>query len=157
MAVTIAPLRQEHAGDWAAMRRQLGVEWVIDNIDTMVASYLATGTIDHLPHIVLMAREGETPAGFAEVSLRQYAEGCSTTPVGYLEGWFVAEAFRSTGLGRALLQAAMAWAREQGCREFASDAELDNAASLAAHERLGFTPVCDIRCFRMDLESKPCH
>lgn len=151
MAVTIAPLQRVEAGDWAAMRRQLGVEWVIDNIDAMVASYLADGTIDGLPHVVLMARDAGAPAGFAEVSLRQYAEGCSTTPVGYLEGWFVAEPFRGTGVGRALVDAAMAWARERGCREFASDAELDNAASLAAHERLGFTPVCDIRCFRMDL------
>ena len=148
MGVTVSPLTPDDAPAWAAMRRELGVEWVIDNIDAMVASYLATGTIDHLPHVVLIAKDDAGPVGFAEVSLRQYAEGCGTSPVGYLEGWFVSERARGAGVGRALVEAGERWARRFGCREFASDAELDNAGSLAAHEKLGFEPVCDIRCFR---------
>ncbi|MEQ8770496.1 MAG: GNAT family N-acetyltransferase [Phycisphaerales bacterium] len=148
MAVTVSPLTPDDAPAWAAMRRELGVEWIIDNIDAMVASYLATGTIDHLPHVVLIAKDDAGSVGFAEVSLRQFAEGCETSPVGYLEGWFVAKRTRGSGVGRALVDAGVAWARERGCREFASDAELHNAASLAAHEKLGFDPVCDIRCFR---------
>jgi aminoglycoside 6'-N-acetyltransferase I len=28
--------------------------------------------------------------GFIEVSLRNYAEGCMTSPVAYIEGWYVA-------------------------------------------------------------------
>ncbi len=151
MVYRITPLLPEDAPAWAAMRRELGIEWVIDDIDAMVASYLATGTIDHLPHVVLIARDDAGPAGFAEVSLRQFAEGCGSSPVGYLEGWYVTEGARGSGVGRALVDAAMAWAGEQGCREFASDAELDNTGSLAAHEKLGFEPVCDIRCFRRSI------
>lgn len=30
-------------------------------------------------------------AGFADVSLRAWAEGCESSPVRYLEGWYVAE------------------------------------------------------------------
>lgn len=78
---------------------------------------------------------------FAEVSLREWAEGCESRPVGYLEGWYVAPAWRRRGLGRALVEAAERWAQARGAREFASDVEPDNAASLAAHARLGFREV----------------
>ena len=76
--------------------------------------------------------------GFIEAALRQGAEGCSSTPVGYVEGWYVAAAWRKRGIGRALVEAAEAWARERGCREMASDTEVENAPSQAAHKRLGY-------------------
>lgn len=52
------------------------------------------------------------------------------------------------GAGRALVAAAEVWAREQGCREFASDTELENTESAAAHRALGFDDAGAIRCFR---------
>lgn len=79
--------------------------------------------------------------GFVEVSLREWAEGCASRPVGCLEGWYVAPAHRRRGLGRALIEAAERWALARGAREFASDVEPDNAASLAAHARLGFREI----------------
>jgi len=137
---------------WRRMRCELGPAWVAD-ADAMVESYFASKTIDGLRHVVLIAHDLETdaPIGMAEVSLRDFAEGCSSNPVGYLEGWFVEKHARGQGVGRAILEAAENWARAQSCREFASDVELDNAGSLAAHEHLGFNPVCDIRCFRKSL------
>ena len=90
-------------------------------------------------------------AGFAELSLRPYAEGCTTSPVAYLEGWYVEPAHRGRGVGGALVAAAEAWARTRGCREFASDAVIDNHASAAAHAALGFEEVEQIRCFRKPL------
>jgi len=50
-----------------------------------------------------------------------------------------------------LIAAAEEWGRSQGCREFASDAELDNDPSHAAHRALGFVEVGAVRCFRKDL------
>lgn len=44
--------------------------------------------------------------GFVEASLRPYAEGCDTRPVGYLEGGYVAPEWRGQGIGRALVEAA---------------------------------------------------
>ncbi len=107
-----------------------------------------------MPEVVLVAVEaGPAPAlvGFAEVSRRGYAEGCETSPVGFLEGWYVVPERRREGVGRALEAAAEAWARNVGCSEFASDTLAENAVSAAAHRALGFEEVEIIRCFRKDL------
>ena len=42
-------------------------------------------------------------------------------------------------------------AREQGCREFASDCELDNADSLRFHLASGFEEANRIICFTKKL------
>jgi aminoglycoside 6'-N-acetyltransferase I len=100
---------------------------------------------------VLVAEDRSGLLGFAELSIRPYAEGCATDRVGFLEGWFVIPEARHRGVGRKLVAAAEAWARSVGCTEFASDAEADNEESAAAHRALGFTEVGLIRCFRKDL------
>lgn len=75
---------------------------------------------------------------FIEAGLRDYGEGCETSPVGYIEAWYVDEHIRGQKLGRELVYAAEAWAREKGMVEMASDTWLDNEASIAAHWRLGY-------------------
>ncbi|HEX5819532.1 MAG TPA: aminoglycoside 6'-N-acetyltransferase [Gemmatimonadales bacterium] len=93
--------------------------------------------------IVLVAVRPDTGglAGFAEVGARPYADGCATSPVAFLEGWYVDADVRRQGVGGALVRAAEEWARARGYREFASDALLDNVTSHRAHEALGFTEV----------------
>jgi len=54
---------------------------------------------------------------------------------------------RRRGYAAQLLSACENWAKEKGCREFASDCELDNAASLAFHLHSGFTEANRIVCF----------
>lgn len=99
-----------------------------------------------------LAEEGGLPWGFAQCQLRRdYVEGTETSPVGYLEGIFVSEAFRRQGVARALLSACKEWAREQGCAEFASDCELSNTESLAFHLALGFLEANRIICFTQKL------
>ena len=100
---------------------------------------------------VLVAEDRSGLVGFAELSIRPYAEGCETDRVGFLEGWFVVPEARQGGVGRKLVAAAEAWARAAGCTEFASDAVADNEESAAAHRALGFEDVGLIRCFRKDL------
>lgn len=89
--------------------------------------------------------------GFAEVSLRKWAEGCLSSPVGYLEGWYVVEGARRQGVGGQLVRAAEDWARAKGCSEMASDTGLDNVVSEAAHRRLGYEVVGRVICFRKEL------
>ena len=88
--------------------------------------------------IVFFAYVNEKPAGMIEVRLRDYAEACETSPIGYIEGWFVYPEFRGSGVAGALTQAAENWAREKGCTEMASDTWLDNEASIRAHAKLGY-------------------
>jgi aminoglycoside 6'-N-acetyltransferase I len=98
-----------------------------------------------------VAEHEQALVGFVEVSLRPYAEGCNSSPVGYLEGWYVAPKFRRTGVGRRLVETAEDWARAKGCIEMASDTELHNAQSQLAHARLGYQEVVRMVCFRKSL------
>ena len=77
--------------------------------------------------------------GFAQCQLRHdYVEGTETSPVGYLEGIYVREGVRRQGVARKLLSACESWAKAQGCKEFASDCELDNTDSQRFHQAVGF-------------------
>ena len=97
---------------------------------------------------LFLASENGREAGFAQVQLRRdYVEGTETSPVGYLEGVYVRAEFRGRGVAKALLKACEAWAAERGCREFASDCELNNAASLQFHLHSGFAEANRIICF----------
>ena len=96
-----------------------------------------------MPLIILVAEAGDrTLAGFLEIDLRSHADGCNPLrPVGYIEGWYVAENHRHKGIGRKLLAAAEDWAPSQGCVEVASDTWVDNEVSQRVHEALGYEVV----------------
>ena len=103
---------------------------------------------------VFLQLEGSTPVGFAQCQLRHdYVEGTKTSPVGYLEGIYVAPACRHRGFAAALLRACEDWAREMGCTEFASDCELTNSDSYALHKSMGFAEANRIICFTKKLTS----
>lgn len=90
-------------------------------------------------------------AGFIEAGSRPYADGCETSPVGYVEAWFIDEDVRRRGWGRDLLAAAEDWARAQGYSEMASDALIDNVVSHQAHEAAGYAEVERLVVFRKEL------
>ena len=91
--------------------------------------------------IAYVARGNDGNAvAFAEATLRKdYVNGCSTAPVGFLEGLYVEPAYRGHGLARLLSKALEEWAIGLGCTEFASDVLLHNEAGQRAHEALGYT------------------
>ena len=90
----------------------------------------------------------DVPIGFAQCQLRyDYVEGTDSSPVGYLEGIYVASEYRKHGIARALLSACEAWAKNKGCTEFASDCELENVQSLYFHLNVGFSEANRIICF----------
>lgn len=107
-----------------------------------VDAYLSGELLDELiPSAVFVVQRADgTLGGFLELSVRNYAEGC-TGPAAYVESWYVDEDLRGAGAGRALMHAAESWARQRGFTELASDALLDNSVSLAAHQALGFEIV----------------
>lgn len=99
-----------------------------------------------------LAYAEDTAVGFAQCQLRHdYVEGTDSSPVGYLEGIYVAEGCRKQGIAKALLSACEAWAKEKGCTEFASDCELTNTQSLDFHLNVGFAEANRIICFTKKL------
>lgn len=91
---------------------------------------------------VLVAERPSTQlAGYLFVGSRKYAEGRTSSPVAYLEEWFVDADVRRQGVGKALVTAGEVWARQNGFHEVASDTTIDNEISLASHLALGFTEV----------------
>lgn len=103
---------------------------------------------------VFLALAGNDPVAFAQCQLRHdYVEGTESSPVGYLEGIYVAEAYRKHGIARDLLACCEKWAKEKGCREFASDCELTNLESQAFHQAVGFREANRIVAYVRELES----
>ena len=101
---------------------------------------------------VFLALDNGAPIGFAQCQLRHdYVEGTNSSPVGYLEGIFVTESHRRRGYAKLLLAACQVWAKEKGCREFASDCELVNEESLRFHLKMGFEEANRIICFTKQL------
>jgi aminoglycoside 6'-N-acetyltransferase I len=94
----------------------------------------------HVTWFVIDRGDGRL-GGYVEVGTRAYAEGCDTSPVAYVEAWYVDEELRRQGWGGRLFAAVEKWARDKGLRELASGSLLDNTPSIAAHKRLGFTEV----------------
>ncbi|HET7009485.1 MAG TPA: GNAT family N-acetyltransferase [Anaerolineales bacterium] len=93
--------------------------------------------------------------GFVEVSLRLRAEGCKSSPVGFVEAWYVAPDSRHKGIGRAMLAKAESWAASQGCREMASNADMENEGGRSAHRALGYEEVARLAHFRKPLPKVP--
>lgn len=91
-------------------------------------------------HFVIDRGDGRL-GGYVEVGTRLYAEGCDTSPVAYVEAWYVDEDLRRKGYGGRLFAAVEEWARAHGHAELASGSLLDNHTSIAAHKALGFEEI----------------
>lgn len=102
------------------------------------------------PIIFVAEAEGRL-VGFLELDYRPYAPGCKSSPVPFIEGWYVEPALQGRGIGRALVEAAEAHARAAGHHEIASDTDLQNTEGAAAHRALGYEEVEQIVCFRRSL------
>jgi aminoglycoside 6'-N-acetyltransferase I len=133
---------------WAVLRTELWPEAPEDH-PREIAQFFAEPP-EHAVCFVAESQAGEL-VGIVEVGLRRYAEGCVTSPVGYLEGIYVKPGHRRAGVGRSLVRAGEAWARDRGCSEMASDRSLDNDASGAFHVAAGFDEAHRIVCYRKAL------
>ena len=136
--------------DARAVAQLAGKMWASHTIDDLTREFEEL-LADPEAAVFLYDVDGKA-VGFAQCQLRyDYVEGTQSSPVGYLEGIFVAEPYRNQGYARDLLTACEAWAREKGCIEFASDCELGNNTSLAFHLNVGFEEANRIICFTKKL------
>jgi aminoglycoside 6'-N-acetyltransferase I len=133
--VNIRRAKLEDKPEWLRMRLLL---WP-DNL----AEALSAGMEEMLAHpdeepVFIAVRADNTPCGFLEGGTRKYGEGCETSPIGYIEGWYVDGDQRRMGVGGALVSAMEDWAREHGLTEMGSDTWLENEISITAHQKLGY-------------------
>lgn len=134
-------------GDAAALAELVGIVWPGHSMEELTG--IIEGYMTSDDSAVFAEAAGGRFVGVAVCALRRdYVEGCDNSPVGYLEGVSVREAYRHRGIARMLVSECEQWAREKGCREFASDCELTNTASLDFHLSIGFQEENRIICFR---------
>jgi aminoglycoside 6'-N-acetyltransferase I len=123
--------------EWLRMRRALWPEDETESLEYDMDRLLA----DPLTPIFVVERAGGKLGGFLEASTRKFADGALSSPVGYIEGWFVDEDLRGQGLGKALIHAAEDWARNLGLTEMASDTWIDNEHAIRVHLSAGYEEV----------------
>jgi aminoglycoside 6'-N-acetyltransferase I len=161
MRGVIAPLnvragRGDDLEQVTALRTALWPEGTADEHRAEARAILSGTPPSTLPLAILVAEDRETLAAFVEVGLRSHADGCDgRQPVGFIEGWYVLPEYQRRGTGRALMEAAEAWACEHGARELASDALVDNVVSLQAHAALGFEIVDRCVHYRKTIAQTP--
>ncbi len=94
---------------------------------------------------------GDGTIGLIELSLRNIVDGCVDGPVGYIEGLYVQPGFRGQSFGRQLITFAESWFTSQGCRDMATDSELENTSAQHFFRRAGFTETWRIVEFKKSL------
>jgi aminoglycoside 6'-N-acetyltransferase I len=145
----IRPVQSGDSAAWERMRQSLWPSAPGEHAREIARFF--GGDRENPAEVFLACDDSGEPIGFAELSIRPYAEGCYSGRVAYLEGWFVEPTARRKGVGTALVKAAEEWGRANHCTELGSDAEMDNDASASAHRALGFAVTGRNICFRKDL------
>ena len=144
----IRPIELGDKSEWLRMRTALWPESPEDHEPEIVEFFTQESPI---AAIFVADRPDGRLAGFVECGSRAYAEGCLSSPVGYIEGWWVDRDVRGQGVGALLVSAAEDWARSQGYAEMASDADLNNEVSQLAHRALGYDETQRVVCYRKQL------
>lgn len=76
--------------------------------------------------------------GLVELSSRNIADGCLSSPVAYLEGLYLKKEYRGRGLGKEAVNVILAWCKENGYSELATDSELKNINAQMFFTAVGF-------------------
>ena len=137
MSLNIRRATYEDKPEWLRMRFGLWPEADFEILRAEQDKILG----DLMTPVFVLERPDGKLGGFIETGTRKYADGCETSPVGYIEGWFVDEDLRGQGIGVALVRTAEDWARSQGLKEMASDTWLENEVSIKAHLAMGYEEV----------------
>jgi aminoglycoside 6'-N-acetyltransferase I len=135
---------------WLSLRQMLWPESTREEHLAEMASFLA----ERKRYVQFMEYDAAGVAlGFIEIALRtDYVNGTDSSPVAFLEGIYVVPEARKSGVARRLVAEAEHWAKFMGCKEFASDAPLENTSSHAMHAALGFVETERVVYFKKALK-----
>jgi aminoglycoside 6'-N-acetyltransferase I len=142
-------LTSQDRQSWSKLRHALWPDLSADahlvEIEAMLSEQSGAGYGAFAPDGLLVA--------FAEVSIRAYANGCTATPVPFLEGIFVEEGHRRMGVAGLLLVHIEGDLRAKGFVELCSDAEVHNTPSHLAHRHWGFVETERVIYYRKPLRT----
>ena len=143
----IRELSESDCAIWAELRRQL---WPHETKEEHVVEIKMI--CDNSDMTSFGAFENKALVALIELSLRNIVDGCRSSPVAYVEAWVVDHEHRGKGIGKALIEKAKAWGKENGCIEMGSDTEISRSNSIEVHRALGFEEVDRVVNFRLRLQ-----
>ncbi len=139
--MTITSCMAKDLADWDKLRRALWPDAGAEELPALLADPDAASFIARAPDGAAI--------GFVEAMVRHdYVNGCETSPVAFVEGLYVVEAWRRQGVARALVAKVGDWAKARGLTELASDALLENERSHTTHRALSFAETERVVYFR---------
>ncbi len=151
--IRVEPCTRQSLAEWVALRRELWPQATLEEHSREAQGLLSEP--GQATAFLAISEEG-TVVAFAEAALRHdYVNGCTTSPVAFLEGIYVDPAYRKQGIARLLCKAVEDWAIGLGCSELASDVELQNTASQNMHAAIGFEETERVVYYRKPLSTSP--
>ena len=142
----IQEAKHENLSDWSIMRHRLWPESTVE-----VHRQGAEQSLGDKRLKSWIAFDWDRAIGFAEASVRPFANGCDSQPVVFLEGIWIDPDYREQGFGRSFIEAVESWARSQEIFEVGSDALIENELSHTTHEKWGFEATERVVYFRKKL------
>lgn len=117
MKFLIRSVKQSDADSWQRLRNLL---WEGDDHKSEIARFFR-GDAEEPNEVLLAVSENNEVIAHIELSVRYDIEGLVDLKTGYVEGLYVDDSNRVSGIALKLLRAAESWAKDQGCLAFASD------------------------------------
>src|SRR5688572_21260050 len=90
LAMFLRSLEEPDIPRWITLRAELWPHQSHSDLDKEGRAAVAAEP----PMVVFIAEEDGALVGFLELGLRSVAEGCTSSPVPYVEGWYVAPDWR---------------------------------------------------------------
>jgi GNAT superfamily N-acetyltransferase len=140
--VQIRPAGTADAEALAALSGQLGYPSTAQQVRVRLI------LLDDPERTILVAQAGGLVAGFIDVHVQRVVESEAYGEVG---GLVVDAAHRSSGVGRALLEAAAAWSRARGLERLWIRANLARVGPHEFYEAIGCSIVKDQRVYEYPL------
>ena len=145
MNIQIRRAGQKELPQWVSMRKQLWPHASFDELKEIEHLFKADN------FACFLAESDASVVGFIELALRPYVNGCSTSPVAFIEGIWVNDKLQKQGIGRLLVKKAEEWASSLSLKELASDTRIESEHSIHAHKSWGFQETERIVYFKKDL------
>src|SRR5215472_11218777 len=103
METVVRPPQAEDRAEWTRMRGALWPESPAETHAEEVTAFLTGNLAGWLSGVLAVAafvavRPAGGLCGFVEASVRPMVDGCTTHPVGYVEGWYVDPDVRRQGV-----------------------------------------------------------